>query len=354
MKKQVLAVLEPKEEYANLFFNYVKQLGDSLFDTRVFTKVTALKDFMKENQVDVLLASEESEYEKVKKEAGLTILLTEGRMVRENDTYPSVYKFQSAEQILREVFELCVEECEDKRTYYLPKQIRCCRQLAVFSPYGGTGKTTLSVVLGHLLGANKKVLVVNLEAFSRPCGWLPMGEGGELSRLIYYMKQGRKDLDMKLQSLIQRVGNTDYLSGVRHYLDIQGMEKRDLEQLFHALWEYTSYDVIIYDISFLNEGIESLLEQCDVLYEPVIEQVKSNAWVEKFSKEKQKILKEKWKQVIVPREDRLPENIELLARGSFGIAVGEMLRREGTYEQLTKADSQAGGRTNESDYGCFR
>ena len=354
MKKQVLAVLEPKEEYANLFFDYVKQLGDSLFDTRVFTKVSALRDFMKENRVDVLLASEQSEYEKVKKEAGFTILLTEGRMVRENDPYPSVYKFQSAEQIMREVFELCVEECEDKSTYYFPKQIRCCRQLAVFSPYGGTGKTTLSVVLGHLLGASKKVLVVNLEPFSRPCGWLSTGEEGELSRLIYYMKQGRKDLDMKLQSLIRRVGNADYLSGVRHYLDIQGMEKKDLEQLFHALWEYTSYDVIIYDVSFLNEGMESLLDQCDALYEPVIGENHGKAWMEKFSKGKQKILEEKWKPVILPREDRISENIELLARGSFGVAVGEMLRREGTYEQLTKADSQAGSGTNGFDYGCFR
>lgn len=354
MKKQILAVFEPKEEYANLFLNYVKELGDNLFDTRVFTKVTALKEFMKENRVDVLLASEQSEYEEIRKEAGFTILLTEGRMIRERDAHPSVYKFQSAEQILREVFELCAEEYEDKSTYYLPKQIRCCRQLAVFSPYGGTGKTTLSVVLGHLLGANKKVLVVNLEAFSRSCGWLPQGEDAELSRLIYYMKQGRKDLHMKLQSLNRRVGNADYLCGVNHYLDIQGMEKIDLEQLFHALWEYTSYDVIIYDISFLNEGIESLLEQCDVLYEPVIGESQEEFWIEKFTKEKQKILKEKWKQVVLPREDRLSENIELLARGSVGVAVRELLRREGTYEQLAKRDSQTSGRENESDYGYFR
>lgn len=353
MKKQILAVLEPKEEYANLFLNYVKELGDCLFDTRVFTMVTALKEFMKENKVDVLLASEQSEYEEVRKEAGFTILLTEGRMVREKDYHPSVYKFQSAEQILREVFKLCVEECEDKNTYYLSKQIRYCRQLVVFSPYGGTGKTTFSVVLGHLLGVNKKVLVVNLEAFARPCSLLPQGEDAELSRLIYYMKQGRKDLHMKLQSLIRRVGNTDYLCGVKHYLDVQGMGKKDLEQLFQTLWEYTSYDVIVYDISFLNEGIESLLDQCDVLYEPVIGERQEKSWIEKFTKEKQKLLKEKWKQVVLPREDRLPENIELLARGSFGVAVGELLRREGSYEQLTKRDSETSGPTNEYEYRYF-
>lgn len=329
MKKQILAVLEPKEEYANLFLNYVKELGDCLFDTSVFTKVTALEEFMKENKVDVLLASEQSEYEEVSKGAGFTILLTEGRMVREADSYPSVYKFQSAEQILREVFELCAEECKDNNMYYLPKQIRCCRQLAVFSPYGGTGKTTFSVVLGHWLGAQKKVLVVNLESFSRPYGWLPQGEEEEISRLIYYMKQGRKDLDMKLQSLVRRVGNADYLCGVKHYLDIQGMEKKDLEQLFHALWECTHYDVIVYDISFLNEGIESLLEQCDVLYEPMLGEEQGTFWMEKFTKEKQKVLEQKRKQVVLPREKRLPDNIELLARGSVGIAVGELLRREG-------------------------
>lgn len=354
MKKQILAVLEPKEEYANLFLNYVKELRDSLFDTRVFTKVTALKEFMGENRVDVLLASDQSAYEEVRQKAGFTILLTEGRMVREADSYPAVYKFQSADQILREVFDLCAEQCEDKSTYYLPKQIRCCRQLAVFSPYGGTGKTTLSVVLGHLLGVQKKVLVVNLEPFSRPCDWFSCGEEVALSRLIYYMKQGRKDLDMKLQSLIQRVGNADYLCGVRHYLDIQGMGKKDLEQLFYALWKYTSYDVILYDVSFVNEGIEVLLEQCDVLYEPVIAETVESLWTEKFSKEKQKILEEKRKQVVLPRVDSIPQNIELLARGSIGIAVEEMLRREGTYEQLAKRDSQTSGRTNGFDYRCFR
>ena len=350
MKKQILAVLEPKEEYANLFLNYVKELRDSLFDTRVFTKIEALKMFMQENRVDVLLASEQSEYEEVRKEAGFTILLTEGRMVRENDLYPSVYKFQSAEQILREVFDLCVEECEDKNTYYLPKQIRCCRQLAVFSPYGGTGKTTLSVVLGHLLGAKKKVLVVNLEPFSRPSDLIPNGDEDGLSRLIYYMKLKRSDLDMKLQSLIRRIGNTDYLSGVRHYLDIQGMRKKDLEQLFHALWKYTSYDVIVYDVSFLNEGIEGLLEQCDVLYEPVIGEGCGKSWIKRFSRDKQKILEEKWQQVLLPKEDRLPQNIELLARGSIGISVGELLGREASYEQLTKRDSQTSGGKNGFNY----
>lgn len=353
MKKQILAVLEPKEEYANLFLNYVKELRDSLFDTRVFTKIEALKVFMQENRVDVLLASEQSEYEEVGKKAGVTILLTEGRMVRETDSYASVYKFQSAEQILREVYDLCVEECEDKTKYYLPKQIRCCRQLAVFSPYGGTGKTTLSMVLGHLLGAKKKVLVVNLEAFSRPSDFISNWENGALSQLIYHMKQERSDLDMKLQSLIQRVGNADYLSGVRHYLDIQGMKRKDLEQLFQALWKYTFYDVIVYDVSFLNEGIEALLEQCDVLYEPVLEQGYGNGWMKKFSKEKQKVWEEKWKQVILPREDNLPQNIELLVRGKIGITVTEFLRREGSYEQLTKRDSQASGRTNGFNYRRF-
>ena len=64
----------------------------------------------------------------------------------------------------------------------------------------------------------------------------------------------------------------------------------------------------------------------------------------------QKILEEKWQQVLLPKEDRLPQNIELLARGSIGISVGELLGREASYEQLTKRDSQTSGGKNGFNY----
>ena len=49
MIRKILAVFEPQMEYADLFLSYVKEMRESVFDTRVFTKQSALQDFMKEH-----------------------------------------------------------------------------------------------------------------------------------------------------------------------------------------------------------------------------------------------------------------------------------------------------------------
>ena len=74
MIRKILAVFEPQMEYADLFLSYVKEMRESVFDTRVFTKQSALQEFMKEHEVEVLLASEHSDYKEVAKGAKHTIL----------------------------------------------------------------------------------------------------------------------------------------------------------------------------------------------------------------------------------------------------------------------------------------
>ena len=311
MKKEILAVLEPKKEYANLFLSFLQGRTDLMFDVQVFTEEQALEEYAEAVDIHVLLASEDSQYTIFEKKAGHIILLSEGRMVREQETYPTIYKFQSAEQILRAVFEICAEKEGDTECSYIPRRTRFCRQLAVFSPYGGSGKSTLSVVLGHLLGQGKRTLVVSLEAFSRDYGWLPEGQCQGVSRLIYYIKQGRRDLEMKISSLVVQAGNADYLQGVSHFLDLQEMEREDMELLLSSIREYSSYDVIIYDIGFLNAGLWSVLEQCDQVYEPIRMGMHGD-WKNQLTDREQKILEKKLVPIALPEAD-LYGNIEYIS-----------------------------------------
>lgn len=335
MIRKILAVFEPQMEYADLFLSYVKEMRESVFDTRVFTKQSALQDFMKEHEVEVLLASEHSDYKEAAKEAKHTILLTEVRLVKEVDTYPMIYKFQSVEQILKEVFAICAEESKGEVTY-LPKQTRWCKCYVVFSPYGGVGKTTLSLVLGHLLGNRKKVLVVHMAPFGRVQSWCGQPDNPAISRLFYAMKQGRKDLELRIQSLVTHVGNVDLLYGVEHYLDIQSMSASDMENFLQTLQHYTQYDVLVFDVSFLNEGLQVLLEHSDKIYEPVREHRKDSKWLQHFTIEEQARWKDKLRKVYLPWQKELPGSLEVTVRGIFGNAVEEVLERDEGYGGVTE------------------
>lgn len=77
MEKRILAILEPKEEYAGLLLNFIKEKKDFLFETRVFTKLEALYSYMNENKIDILLAAKTSDYKEAAEKAPFTILLTE-------------------------------------------------------------------------------------------------------------------------------------------------------------------------------------------------------------------------------------------------------------------------------------
>lgn len=329
MKKRILAVLETEQEYADLLLRFLEERKDGLFETRIFTEEEALQAYLEEETAEVLLASEQSDYQKFEKKIPFVILLTEGCYVKEEEQRPVIYKFQSAEQILKEVLKLYLEQSEEKEVRYVSRERRSCKKIGVFSPCGGSGKTTTAVILGNLLGREKKVLLLNLEPFKKPYSWLEEEENGGVSELLYYMQQERGKLEMKIKSMVMRVGNMDYLPGVSNFLDLQKMQAGEMYECIQMIEQYTEYDVIIFDISFVSEALLSVLEECDVIYQPVRKRQEQMVWIQNFSKKQQEILKEKCREVVIPwQEESVQGNVEYLTASAVGEAVRQVLEQE--------------------------
>ena len=295
MQEKILAVLETEGSYAKRFFDFLNEKKDFFFQTRVFTEETSLEEFLKEHSVEILLIAEKSNYKKYEKEVAFTILLTEGRMVKEGE-HTVIYKFQSAENILKEVLQNYVEKKAEQGTTmrYLSKGMAHTKKIAIFSPEGGAGKTTTSVLLGNLLGENKNVLVVNLEPFPKEYPWLENDVKQQgISELLYYMEQGKQNLEMKIKSMVCSIGNMDYLKGVSNYQDVQNMKEEDVLYFLEVLQQNTSYDVIIFDISFVGKGILTLMEKSDVIYQPTFQKKASQQWLQVFQEKDRKEMKKK-------------------------------------------------------------
>lgn len=339
--KRVFAILEPEEEYARLLLDFIKEKKDFLFETRVFTKPDALLSYMKEKPVDILLASKTSNYGEAAKKAAFTILLAEEQYVGEL-SHPMIYKFQSAEHILREVFDIYLAHHGDSELRYLPKEGHKNKKYVFFSPYGGVGKTTAAITSGFVLSEKNSVLVINLEMFSKSYFWenIPGEETVHgVSEILYYMAQSHCDLEMKIKSMVISIGNVDYLSGVSNLWDLQNMQEGDMYQLLYALEKYTGYDVIIFDVSFLSKGVSVLFEECTNVIIPSFDERHTNIqWQKSFTKREQEILNKKTKTILLPKIEYMKEltDFQYLAQGAYGEEIRKILSEEKViYEMRT-------------------
>ena len=143
-----------------------------------------------------------------------------------------------------------------------------------------------------------------------------------MSELLYYIQQERGNLEMKLKSLVVRGGNMDYLPGVSNVLDLQKMCAEELYACMHAIEQYSEYDVVIFDISFVSEALLPLFEECEAIYQPVQKKQEHPVWLESFSKKEQKLLTKKCKELILAWEQEgLDGNIEYMTASAVGEAI---------------------------------
>ena len=242
-----------------------------LLDNRLFTQQEKLVEFLKDNTVDVLLLGEEVEIDSVPYlgQASRVILLSEGNTVAEGDGPPRVFKYQSAEKLLREIFQLMEEDMGF--TGIMTEGVGGQTEFyGVYCPYGQP------LPIQRLFAVNgsreKKSLYLNLEllcSFGIPGVQWSTGEDSRgMSELIFYLKQRNEKLPGKLRTLIQSWEGVDYLYPVEDYRDLYSMDRDDVDCLLELLANGTDYEQIVFDIGFLNDTALYLLYCCDRIFIP--------------------------------------------------------------------------------------
>ena len=86
--------------------DYLNQKKNIPFEIQVFTAVENLIAYGKKTRIELLLISGRAMCREVRElDIGKIIILSEGVHSPELDTYPSVYKYQSSSDVIREVME---------------------------------------------------------------------------------------------------------------------------------------------------------------------------------------------------------------------------------------------------------
>lgn len=282
MKRNIFAVCDLEVDYALNFMDYMNRKKNIPFEIQAFTSVENLIAYGKQTHIELLLISGRAMCREVRDlDIGKIIILSEGVHPPELDQYPSVYKYQSSSDVLREVMA-----CYGAEKKTVADQIAVLKKtteiIGIFSPLGRCLKTSFALTLGQILAKERAVLYLNMEEYSGFEELMHQKFSCTLSDLLYYVRQKSPGIILKLNSMIQNVGKLDFVPPVQLPEDIRETAWKDWEYLFQELILHGSYDVIVVDMGNGTEEFFQLLELCKFIYMPVCTDLISQSKLQQF------------------------------------------------------------------------
>ena len=256
---------------------YMKSLADYLgkknflLDSRLFTKSESLNLFLKDRNPDVLLLGQDVDRTELQhlERAKHLVIMSEGNCMSEGgEDYPLIFKYQSAENILKEIFRI-LEGTEKEIPGAVKIRHGQTEFLGIYRPYGAN--FPVQRICPDKEEEEKKSLFVNMEilsGLSRNKSRSGQEEYRGLSELIFYLKQRNEKLALKLKNLLMQWENMDYVGPVEDFRDLYSICRDDVDRLLAMLANETGYGRVVFDVGFLTDASLYLLYCCDGIYIP--------------------------------------------------------------------------------------
>lgn len=257
----VIGIFDKDVEYSSQLMAYVKRKHRNIRQVRIFTNKTILYDYLSDNKINVLLISEDKLEEGIDHDnIGDLCVLSEGNLVSEKDELRAIYKYQSAEQIIKELFTL-FPELKINRQIHFSKNTKV---ISIFSLKETYAKDTYSFSLANQYGKMKKTLLINFNLLHGSSEFTNGGFDKNLSGFLYYLKAQNSDVLTKMNEQVQRMANFSYLQGVTFGPDIYELTPKDLEFWMEELRK-CDYEVIIFNVGCFFQTTLKLFRQSQEL-----------------------------------------------------------------------------------------
>lgn len=306
---------------------YVKKLAELLLlkkevtaGVRICSSLEYVEKLLEIGNVRVLLISEEIPYETRKQIfAGKRIVLTKNRCADLGVEETELMKYQSIEKLIAVIMKVFLENSFQfsKRNGHQGKI------LGIYSPIHRIGKTTFALKLGKELAEEENVLYLNLETYAGIGGYFQNSEDQDLSHLLYYAKQENDAISVRISSIVQHIGNLDYIPPMKIGTELKDVEMQEWRALFEKLSDHSVYETIVVDMGDSVQNIFEMLEMCDWIFVPFGEDVyakaKMSQWTYMLNTLKMQELEMKM----------IPVNMEKSVRQAVAEALMELKHRGG-------------------------
>lgn len=268
MPKINMVIADSDKHYVESLIRFLSENYSSKIRLNYFTDGIYLYDYLENGgqKADILLVgSSLLNPSHDLPNAGLVAVLSSGSVETDDTDYAIVNKYQTGDKLLNAVFNLYAERFPNEiHVTYGDKQTKA---IAVFSPVGGVGKSTIAVALAAALaGKGKKVFYLNLENIQSTPAFFECINQQTFTDILYFLKDKHKALGLKIEGVKQ----VDAATGVHYFnppesiWDIEEVKPEEFRHLLNQIRDTNKYDVVIVDMSSqLNCSSISIMDTCN-------------------------------------------------------------------------------------------
>jgi cellulose biosynthesis protein BcsQ len=238
--------------------------------------------------VDILLISPDILTDSLPKEKFRCImLLSTGRVDEKLNKYAAIDKYQTGEAVVGTILGIYSEQSTDTLT--LPGEDKKTRVIGIYSPQGGSGKTSISLGCAiQCTDRGQKIFYLNLENIHSTQLFLESKSEKNLSHIFYYLKENISNLDMKIESVkqVDRETRIHFFLPPESALEYEELTIEDFQRLINHLRQMAVYDAVFVDMSsaFDSRNI-AILEACDQVLVVLAHEAAALVKAERLSKE---------------------------------------------------------------------
>ena len=265
LKKLQLIVLDSDSLFLKSFNEYIISSNlNSKFDIKLFSSSESMKHFITSEQSYDILLVQPGLYkdEMFQSEKSMVVFLQEIEGKTEEGFY-AVLKYQPLNKMLSSILSIYYENYSSFSG--LARKGIKTKVISIFSPVGGTGKTTVSVNMSRQLALKGfKVFYLNLELLNTTSLYFRSQGDPPSLQILYYLKARPDQLLGKVEALkkFDDASKVDYLDIPPCPDEMMSITKEEIKTLIQALIETGQYDYILIDLdSSLHERNVAAFEE---------------------------------------------------------------------------------------------
>ncbi len=309
MSDKNVVICDREIRYANGLGENIAEREDLAVKVYVCSSFEHVLELEQVKKIHIFIVDEEITYaQRTQIGANQVFVLARGKVADLGEEEWAIGKYQCADEIIRQVFEFYVDRTKENVMRCMNKER--ARMVAVYSPIHRVGKTTFALALGRECARKKKVLYLNLEEYAGM--EVSQDTNMNLGDLLYYLRQGNGNLGIRLQAAVKEQEGLDVVPPIPIVLDLKEITWEEWEALITQLLENSLYEMVVLDVGESVQGLFPLLELCDRVYMPVLEDEISRRKVKQYQDNVEQLKLEKLKRITY--QFVMPQNPEGFAR----------------------------------------
>ena len=274
MAKKNILITDSDADYLENFERFLRNNHSDKFIINTASNSDGVRVFVEnsDRKVDVLLISPETYADRIRGCASVVMILSNGVIPIQLEKYPVIKKYQAGDAIVHSVSRAYVEAMPDE--FDISQLNSECELIGVFSPIGGSGKTTIASLLAAHYAENSKVLFFSMEQFQYTENIFSGSSRYNMSDFLYFVHKGDNDLITNLnRMLITDVNlNVSFLNSPLCFVDLNKIEKEKWGAFLKALALFGLFDKVIIDFSsHLDDHTLAILSACNKVVVPVLD-----------------------------------------------------------------------------------